>query len=99
MLKEYHEWNCDGEKACAVVVMQHAYRLNPQKRKLLQQEVTYMLDTGLTEPSHSADGSVRFCTDFRKVNALTKADSFLLTQIENCIDQVGHPSMSINLIC
>ena len=21
MLKEYHKWNCDGEKTCAVVVM------------------------------------------------------------------------------
>ena len=21
MLKEYHEWNCDGEKTCAVVIM------------------------------------------------------------------------------
>ena len=54
-------------------------------------EVTYMLNTGLTEHSHSADGSVRFYTDFRKVNALTKANSFLFTRIENCMDQVGHP--------
>ena len=76
---------------------QHAYRVNPQKRKLLQWEVMYMLDSGLIEPSHSAwsspcllvpksDGSVRFCTDFR----MTKADSFLLPRIEDCIDQVGH---------
>ena len=60
-----------------------------------------MLDTGLIEPSHSAlsspcllipkpDGSVRFCTDFRKVTALTKDDSFPCSRIEDCIDQVGH---------
>ena len=82
-------------------VKQHAYRVNPQKRKLLQQEVTYMLETGLIEPSHSAwsspcllvpkpDGSVRFHTDFRKVNALTKADTFPRSRIENCIDRVSH---------
>lgn len=56
-----------------------------------------MLDTGLTEPSQSAwsspcllvpkpDDSVRFCTDFRKINALTKADPFPPPGIEDCID-------------
>lgn len=80
-------------------IKQHAYRVNPQKRKLFQQEVKYMLDTGLIEPIHSAwnspcllvpkaDGTFRFCTDFRKVNALTKPNSYPLPQIEDCIDQV-----------
>ena len=34
-------------------VKQHAYRVNSHNRKLLQQEVTCMLDTGLIEPSHN----------------------------------------------
>jgi len=33
---------------------------------------------------------LRFCTDFRKVNALTKPDSYPLTHIEDCIDRIGH---------
>ena len=36
------------------------------------------------------DDSIRSITDFRKVNVLTKVDSFPLPQIEDCIDQVGH---------
>ena len=44
----------DADVGDAKPVKQHAYRVNPQKRKLLQQKVTYMLDTGLIEPNHSA---------------------------------------------
>lgn len=66
----------------------------------LEAEVEYLLKNGLAEPSYSswaspcilvrkANGSFRFCTDYRKVNALTKFDSFPLPRIEDCIDQVG----------
>lgn len=36
-----------------------------------------------------SDLSVRFCTDYRKVNAVTKPDSFPLPRMEDCIDRVG----------
>jgi len=36
-----------------------------------------------------ADGSYRFCTNFRKVNAITKLNSFPLHRVEDCIDSVG----------
>ena len=36
-----------------------------------------------------SDGTFRFCTDFRKLNAVTRADSYPLPRIEHCIDQVG----------
>ncbi len=39
---------------------------------------------------NKSDGSFRFCTDYRKVNAITKPDSFPLPRIEDCIDQVGN---------
>lgn len=35
------------------------------------------------------DGSHCFCTDFHKVNAITKTDSFPLPRMEDCVDQVG----------
>ncbi|KAG1935376.1 gag-pol fusion protein [Pimephales promelas] len=35
------------------------------------------------------DGSVRFCTDCRKVNTVTRPDSFPLPRVEDCVDQVG----------
>lgn len=54
-----------------------------------------MPDTDLIEPSHSAWNSPCLLVPwyflrFQKVNALTKADSFLLPWIEDCIDEVGN---------
>ena len=60
-----------------------------------------MLENGLIEPSNSEwsspcilvpkpDGSFRFCTDFRKLNAVTKRDSFPIPRIDDCIDKIGH---------
>ena len=37
-----------------------------------------------------SDNTARFCTDFRKLNAEIKPDSFPLLRMENCVDQVGH---------
>lgn len=81
-------------------IKQHAYRINPTKREIMQEEVKYLLDNGLAVPSSSgwsspcllvpkSDGSIRFCTDYRKVNAVTKADSFPLPRMEDCVDKVG----------
>lgn len=81
-------------------IKQHAYRLNPTKRELMQSEIKYLLDNGLAVSSYSpwsspcllvpkSDGSVRFCTDYRRVNAVTKADSFPLPRMEDCVDKVG----------
>ena len=63
-------------------IKQHSYRVNPVKLEHMRNEVDYMLQNGIIEKSSSAwsspcilvpkpDGSYRFCTDFRKVNALT----------------------------
>ena len=60
-----------------------------------------MLEHGIVEPSQSpwsspcvlvpkADGTWRFCTDFREVNCVTKSDYFPLPKIEDCIDCIGN---------
>ena len=36
------------------------------------------------------DGSFRFCTDFCKLNAVAKSDSFPILRIDDCIDKIGH---------
>ncbi len=70
------------------------------KRGVMKVEVEYMLRNGLAEPSQSAwsspcllvpkaDMSFRFCTDFRKVNAVTKPDCYPLPRIDDCVDRVG----------
>jgi len=37
-----------------------------------------------------ADDSYHFCIDLRKVNAITKSDSFPLPRVEDCIDYIGN---------
>ena len=59
-----------------------------------------MLDNDIIEPSKSEwsspcvlvpkpDGSYPFCTDYRKVNSVTKTDSYPIPRIDDCIDKVG----------
>lgn len=81
-------------------IKQNAYRVNPVKRELMRRETQYLLEHNLAAPSSSAwcspclivpksDGSSRFCTDYRKVNLVTKADSFPMPCMEDCVDCVG----------
>ncbi len=69
-----------------VVVRSRPYRLPEHKKKVVQSELEAMLEMGVIEESHSdwaspivlvpkTDGSVRFCVDYRKVNAVSKFDA------------------------
>uniref|UniRef100_A0A8C1PH44 Gypsy retrotransposon integrase-like protein 1 n=1 Tax=Cyprinus carpio TaxID=7962 RepID=A0A8C1PH44_CYPCA len=82
-------------------IKQHPYRVKPQKRNIMNAEVEYMLQNEFAVPSQSPwswpcllvpkpDSTCRFCTDFRKVNNVTKADSFPLPRMEDCVDRVGN---------
>ncbi len=84
----------------ATSIKQHAYRVNVAKRAAMRGEVDYLLKHGLAKPSCSpwsspcllvpkSDGTARFCTDYRKVNAVTIPDCFLLPRMEDCIDNLG----------
>ena len=92
----YHDVDVGTAQPCK----QHPYRVNPIKMEYLKAEIDYMLENKIIEPSYSdwsspcilvpkPDGTFRFCTDFRKVNTVTKTDSFPLPRIEDCIDRVG----------
>ena len=81
-------------------VKQHPYRLNPSKQKYLKEEIKYLLENDFIEPSNSSwsspcilvpkpDGSYRMCTDYRKVNSVTKTDTFPIPRMDDCIDKVG----------
>ena len=63
-------------------------------------ELDYMLKHRIIEWSESAwaslcvlvekeDRTMRFCTDYRKINAVTKADCYPIPRIEDCIDRIG----------
>ena len=81
-------------------IKQHPYRLSPHKRKILSDEIDYLLEHDIVEPSTSAwaspcilvekpDGSFRMCTDYRKLNLITKSDSYPLPRIDDILDNVG----------
>ena len=112
LLNEYEEV-CKDKPGCtplavhdvdvgdASPIKQHPYRLNPSKLAKVREEVQFMLDNDIIEPSQSSwsspivtvpkpDGSQRFCFDYRKVNAVSKTDSFPIPRLEDCIDRVGN---------
>ncbi|KAK3092929.1 hypothetical protein FSP39_008989 [Pinctada imbricata] len=81
-------------------IKQHPYRLNPIKLQYMRKEIQYMLENDIIEPSNSdwsspcilvpkPDGTYRLCTDFRKVNSVTKTDSYPIPRIDDCIDKIG----------
>lgn len=81
-------------------IRQRFYRVSQDKQRHLEAEVKYLLENGLAKPSYSSwaspcilvskpDGTNRFCTDYRKLNNITKSDSFPLPRVEDCVDRVG----------
>ena len=81
-------------------VKQHPYRMNPAKQQYLKDEIKYLLDNDFIEPSQSKysspcilvpkpDGTYRLCTDYRKINNITKTDSYPIPRMDDCIDKVG----------
>ena len=91
----------DVDTGNVLPIKQHPYRVNPVKLMHMRNEVEYMLQNGLIEPSQSqwsspcvlvpkSGGTYRFCTDFRKVNSFTKTDSYPIPRIDDCIDRIGH---------
>ena len=76
------------------------YRLSPDKAKVLKEELSNLVRQGIVEESNSpwaspivmvpkADGTLRLCTDFRKVNSVTVPDPFPLPRIEDLLDRIG----------
>ena len=75
--------------------------MNPVKQQYLREEVQYLLENNFIQSSQSEwsspcilvpkpDGTFRMCTDYRKVNSVTKTDTFPIPRIDDCIDNIGH---------
>ena len=84
----------------AAPIRQHPYRVNTTKRLIMSQEASYLVENNLASSSSSPwsspcllvpkpDGTFRFCTDYRKVNAVTIPDSYPLPRIDDCVDTIG----------
>jgi transposase InsO family protein len=71
-----------------------------QQRKDIQQEIDKMLKSGIIIPSHSPwsspvillkkpNGDFRFIVDYRKLNAITRKDSYPQPKTEDLLQQLG----------
>ena len=74
-------------------------RISPGKRCIIEKEVAKMLEAGVIRASNSpwsspvvlvtkVDGSTRFCIDYRKLNDITRKDSFPLPRIDDHLDRL-----------
>jgi hypothetical protein len=74
--------------------------VNSEKREKIHMELEFMLVHDIAQHGNSpwsspcilvpkADESLRFCFDFRKLNVVSKSDSFPLPRVDNCVDHVG----------
>jgi RNase H-like domain found in reverse transcriptase/Reverse transcriptase (RNA-dependent DNA polymerase)/Integrase zinc binding domain/Integrase core domain/Chromo (CHRromatin Organisation MOdifier) domain/Retroviral aspartyl protease len=86
------------------------YRAGPRARAAEHEEVQKMLKAGVVEPAVSEwaspvvlvpkpDGSLRFCVDYRRLNAITIRDTYPLPRMDECIDSLGEAVVFSTLDC
>ena len=82
------------------IVRQRPYRIPAARRQAIRDEVENMLKLGVIEESFSPwsspivivpkpDGSLRFCNDFRKLNEISKFDSYPMPRVDELIERLG----------
>ncbi|CAF4619593.1 unnamed protein product, partial [Rotaria sp. Silwood2] len=75
------------------------YRLPPSKKAIVDQQLEEMLQAGHITPSHSPwaspivlspkkDGTLRFCVDYRKLNANTIRTAYPMPQVDDTLDSL-----------
>ena len=80
-------------------IRQRPYRVSQDVKQEIDRQVTEMLGRGVIQPSVSpyaspvvlvkkSDNSYRFCVDYRKLNSVTKKDSFPLPRIDDTLDML-----------
>jgi Reverse transcriptase (RNA-dependent DNA polymerase)/RNase H-like domain found in reverse transcriptase len=86
------------------------YRAGVRAREAESSEVQRMLKSGVIEPATSGwaspvvlvpkpDGSMRFCIDYRRLNAVTVRDSYPLPRMDEYIDSLGDDRVFSTLDC
>ena len=86
-------FNTDG----STPIRQRPYRTAPAQRDEITKHIYTMLEADIIEPSTSPwaspvvlvkkkDGSTLFCVDYRKLNAITKKDSYPRSHIQESLD-------------
>lgn len=81
-------------------IRQRPYRVSDKQRGIIEEHVTDMLNRGIIQPSVSPwassvvlvkkkDNTDRFCVDFRRLNAVTRKDSYPLPRIDDTLDALN----------
>ncbi|CAM4659779.1 unnamed protein product [Lepidochelys kempii] len=76
------------------------YRVSPQAKTAIEQEIQGMLHLGIIRPSGSAwaspvvlvpkpDGEIRFCMDYHKLNAVTRPDNYPMPCTDELLEKLG----------
>ena len=88
------------ETSASSAVRLPPYRLPHAFREKVQQEIKDMLDHDIIEHSSSdwaspivplqkADGTLRICVDYRRLNSVSKMDAYPMPRVDDMIDQIG----------
>ena len=81
-------------------IRQRPYRVSESQRGIIEEHVTDMLNRGIIQPSTSLwaspiilvkkkDGTDRFVVDFRRLNSVTRKDSYPLPRIDDALDALN----------
>ncbi|GMF21852.1 unnamed protein product [Phytophthora fragariaefolia] len=81
-------------------IKQQPYRVSVAEGEVIEVEVEEYLDLGLIRPSNSPwaspvlmirkpDGGIRFCIDYRRLNAVTVKDCYPMPLIDDILDVLG----------
>lgn len=81
-------------------IRQQPYRTGFAKRDVIATHIGEMLQAGVIEPTHSEwaspvvlapkkDGTLRFCIDYRRLNAATIPDAYPLPPMDDCLDSLA----------
>lgn len=82
-----------------ILVRKQAYPVSVSKQQFIDQEVFNMLEKGIIRPSTSPwaapivlvpkkDGTIRFCIDYRALNAKAPLDEFPMPQIQDTFESM-----------
>ncbi|POM70830.1 LOW QUALITY PROTEIN: Hypothetical protein PHPALM_12681, partial [Phytophthora palmivora] len=85
-------------------IKQRPYRVSKAEGDVMEAEVQPYLDLGLIQPSSSPwaspvlmirkpDGGIRFCIDYRRLNAVTVKDCYPMPLIDDTLDVLGNAKL------
>ena len=91
------EFEIDTEAASPI--KQHPYKVTKAEEEIMSAEIKQYLDLGLIRESTSPwsspvlmirkpDGNIRFCIDYRKLNSVTKKDSYPMPRIDDLLSSL-----------